>query len=108
MCGGKEMIIISQDKTEIINFDNVININITDCGEDGYLISAGFVVGRDDNYRDLGYYETEERAKEVLKEIVEKYSSYLELKGGVALMQGGMDIQPNIFNIPKVYEMPKE
>lgn len=102
------MIIISQDKTEIINFDNVININITDCGEDGYLISAGFVVGRDDNYRDLGYYETEERAKEVLKEIVEKYSSYLELKGGVALMQGGMDIQPNIFNIPKVYEMPKE
>ena len=32
------MIIVSQDKTEIINFDNVININITDCEGDGYLI----------------------------------------------------------------------
>jgi hypothetical protein len=51
--------------------------------------------------------EKEKRAKGVLKEIVEKYSSYLELKGGVAFMQGGMNIQPNIFNIPKVYEMPE-
>lgn len=101
------MIIVSQDKTEIINFDNVININITDCEEDGYLISAGFVVGRDDNYRDLGYYKTEERAKEVLQEITQKYSSYLKLEGGPAILQGQMDIQPNIFNIPKVYEMPE-
>ncbi len=56
----------------------------------------------------LGRYHTEERAKEVLQEIVKKYSSYLELKGGIAIMQGQMDIQPNIFNIPKVYEMPEE
>lgn len=81
------MIIESQDKTEIINFDNVININITDCEEDGYLISAGFVVGRDDNYRDLGYYKTEERAKKVLQEI-------------------GFYIRTEEKN--KVYRMPKE
>lgn len=102
------MIIVSQDKTEIINFDNVINISIADCEEDGYLISAGFIVGRDDNYRDLGYYKSEERAKEVLQEIVREYSGYLELKGGPAILQGQMDIQPNIFNIPKVYQMPEK
>lgn len=82
------MIIESQDKTEIINFDNVININITDCEEDGYLISAGFVVGRDDNYRDLGYYKTEERAKKVLQDII------------------GFYIRTEEKN--KVYRMPKE
>ncbi len=102
------MIIINQDKNELVNFDNIMCINITNCEEDGYLISAGFVVGRDDNYRDLEYYNTEERAKEVLAEIVQKYSSYLQLNGGPAILQGQMDIQPNIFNIPKVYEMPEK
>lgn len=102
------MIIINQEKNELVNFDNIMCINITDCEEDGYLISAGFIVGRDDNYRELGYYNTEERAKEVLAEIVQKYSSYLQLNGGPAILQGQMHIQPNIFNIPKVYEMPKE
>ncbi len=56
----------------------------------------------------IGLYKTEERAKEVLQEIVKKYSSYLELKGGPAVLQGQIDIQPNIFNIPKIYEMPGE
>ena len=69
------MIILSQDKTEIINLGNVINVNISDCGEEGYLISAGFIVGRDDNYRDLGYYQTEERAKEVLQQLLREYEN---------------------------------
>ena len=67
------MIIVNQSKDELVNFDNIMCINIIDCEEDGYLISAGFIVGRDDNYRDLGYYKTEERAKEVLREIVAVY-----------------------------------
>lgn len=48
------MIIVSQEKDEILNFNNIMNIQVTNCEEDGYLISAGFIVGRDDNYRDLG------------------------------------------------------
>ena len=102
------MIIVSQEKDEILNFNNIMNIQVTNCEEDGYLISAGFIVGRDDNYRDLGYYKTEERAKEVLQEITQKYSSYLKLEGGQAILKGQMDIQNNIFNIPKVYEMPEK
>lgn len=37
-----------------------------------------------------------------------KYSSYLILEGGPAIMQGQIDIQPNVFNVPKIYKMPKE
>lgn len=67
------MIIISQDK-EIINFDNVTRIFIEDFSEDG----DGFGIGADTNSAesqcwDLGYYRTEERAKEVLQEIADTY-----------------------------------
>lgn len=100
------MIIVSQDKTKIVNFDNLIQIYITQDEEE----TANFIryESVDSLYEDLGEYKTEERAKEVLQEIVKKYSSYLELKGGPAIIQGQIDIQPNIFNIPKVYVMPLE
>lgn len=93
------MIIVSQDKNEILNFNNIMNIQVTNCEEDGYLISAGFIVGRDDNYRDLGYYKTEERAKEVLQEITEKICE-------------GSNIQMNIEGIncevsKQIYYMPE-
>ena len=71
----------------------------------GYGIYAYF---EKDNWSVLAKYKTEERAKEVLQEIAQKYSSYLKLEGGPAILQGQMDIQPNIFNIPKVYEMPED
>lgn len=61
-----------------------------------------------DYQTEIGRYSTKRRAKEVLMEIIKKYSSYLQLDGGPALLKGQMDIQPNIFNIPKVYEMPEE
>ena len=96
------MIIINQERTKIINFEKIAEITAS-----GTKILVG-----DDIFipkgEEIAKYETEERAKELLQEIVEKYSSYLKLKGGAALMQGGMNIQPNIFNIPKVYEMPTE
>jgi 5'(3')-deoxyribonucleotidase len=98
------MIIVNQDKDNVINYDNVKSLWIDDNVLD--KTNTTFYINADDDF--LGEYKTEERAKEVLKEIVEKYSSYLKLKGGVAFMQGGMNIQPNIFNIPKVYEMPTE
>lgn len=61
------MIIVSQDKETIANFDR------TDClwvdyDEGKYTIEAS----SDINY-ELGTYKTEERAKEVLQEIIEKY-----------------------------------
>lgn len=69
------MIIVNQDNTEIMNFDNIMNINICGDDEDEYSISAGFI-GRDDTYRELGIYHTEKRAKEVLKEIYISYANW--------------------------------
>lgn len=89
------MIIFSQNKDEIVNFDNIINIMITDCDGD-FVISAVALVGIDDVYRELGYYKTEERAKEILQEIISKYR------------QWNKDANNAVTIIPKVYEMPKE
>lgn len=97
------MVIVSQDKKYIVNFDNVETIGVDICNGQYYLSCT-----YSDGNSTLGIYNTETRAKEVLQEIVKKYSSYLELKGGPAVIQGQVDVQPNIFNIPKVYEMPEK
>ena len=95
------MIIVSQDRKRIV--EN-LNLGIRNKGE----YNQNYVIYNTEIGEDLGEYATKERAKEVLMEIIKKYSSYLQLDGGPAILQGQMDIQPNIFNIPKVYEMPKE
>ena len=101
------MIIVSQDKTMIINFNNVEHIKIRKLpiNEIGYAIN---IETCSSNLERFAMYDTEERAKEVLQEIVQKFSSYLKLEGGPAILQGQINIQPNIFNIPKVYKMPED
>ena len=92
------MIIVSQNKDEIVNFDNIINIMITDCDGD-FVISAVALVGIDDIYRELGYYKTEERAKEVLQEIIQSYREYRTAE---------VDGYTNVLEETAVFEMPKE
>ena len=108
------MIIVSQDKMEIFNFNEIFRLYVDNWSNEEFATEPNCFCIKAEKSSDnmicafLGEYETEERAKEVLQEIVKKYSSYLELEGGPAILQGQMDIQPNIFNIPKVYEMPEE
>lgn len=68
------MIIVSQDKGKIINFDNMTRVYITfDEGDGDVCIRTETV---DSLYEDLGYYKTEARAKEVLQEIVKQKSIF--------------------------------
>lgn len=63
------MIIVNQDKTNIVNFDNIINIKYTDFT----YIGGGheiYCYGTKTEAIILGTYKTEERVKEVLQEIV--------------------------------------
>jgi hypothetical protein len=60
------MIIVSQNKDNIINFDNLTQ----DEEEKAYFIRFETV---DSLYEDLGEYDTEERAEEVLRDIVHWY-----------------------------------
>lgn len=64
------MIIVSQDKETIINFENITRISIVPPAEEGYKCAIAI-----NGCLDLGYYKTEERAKEVLKEIVQCYAN---------------------------------
>lgn len=84
------MIIVNQREDIIINFTNVISIYVKEkdvqvlmnCIEDALI---------------LGKYATEKRAKEVLQEIIERYTNWNNLVYG----------QPTGECSPK-YKMPKE
>ena len=94
------MIIVSQDKCTIVNFNNIQNIRIEPYGthikgKKIYKIFAGNFEGY---ATELGTYDTEERAKEVLQEIVSKYKTTLY----------NSKTNETVVNVSKVYEMPKE
>lgn len=89
------MIIVSQDKEIIINFDNSSYV----CKDDDAAVL--YARTSDGSEIEIGEYATEERAKEVLEEIVRKYVEYVELTSlGEGIKQ--------VYKLPKVYRMPKE
>ena len=98
------MIIVSQDKKAIINFKNLTEIYIStdeisanqDNEKENYYLRSESVCGL---YEDLGTYDTEERAKEVLQEIIKAYRKYR-----IAECDG----YTNVLRETAVFEMPKE
>lgn len=93
------MIILSQDKDNIVNFDNVVTIGINDFDvKSTWQRITAETIGTSTV---LGDYKTEERAKEVLQEIINKYKE-------VKATYNSYSQENKIMNIPKVYEMPKE
>ena len=90
------MIIVSQDKKTILNFDNVISAYVIrdafseEKGLENYNID--YSTNNEIN-KVIGTYATEERAKEVLQEIIDTYK--FNRKDAVLQAQA-------------VYEMPKE
>lgn len=91
------MLIVSQDKEEIVNFDKVESIWICSDEEGRFTIEATA-----DTNSSLGYYETKERAKEILEEIVKEYENVK------AIFDCTTRKIKNYINKPKVYKMPKE
>lgn len=95
------MIIVSQDKKEIINFDNLVSVYVIESyeakekGLEKYNID--FATTDEINFV-IGTYETEERAKEVLQEIISKYKTTLY----------NSKTNETVVNVPKVYEMPEK
>lgn len=67
------MIIVSQDKKMILNFKNIEAIGIGNPLEDKDGKFKILIETTSDNQYPIAEYETEERAKEVLQEIVEEY-----------------------------------
>lgn len=102
------MIIVSQDKMEIFNFDEIFRLYVDNWSNEEFATEPNCFCIKAEKSSDnmicafLGEYKTEERAKEVLQEIVRKYLEYATISN-----VSGNDIR-GIYNIPKVYEMPKE
>jgi hypothetical protein len=84
------MIIVNQERTKIINFEKITEITAS-----GTRILVG-----DDIFipkgEEIAKYETEERAKDVLQEIISKYKTTLY----------NSKTNETVVNVPKVYEMP--
>jgi ribonucleotide reductase beta subunit family protein with ferritin-like domain len=66
------MIILSQNKMMLINFDNISGIVIRKNNEDNMWQLQ--CKANEENKRILGKYKTEERAKEVLQDIITCYT----------------------------------
>ena len=101
------MIIISQDKDVLVNFDNVVNINIENCHngsikEEDFTFDISVYTASSELVR-MGQYKTEERAKEVLQEIVQIYVNGKKAVKGNTLF-GGFEWLPS----DTLYEMPLE
>ncbi len=92
------MIIVSQDKTSIINFDNISCIQIDPSFGNVGCIEINAESENGELY-ELGIYETEEKAKEVLQEIIQKYESAQSKLGNTYISLEKYDF---------VYEMPKD
>lgn len=76
------MIIVSQDKKMLINFNSIVSVYvIKNCVSKDYVseedkgYNIDFATNEEINFV-LATYKTEERAKEVLNEIIEAYRDY--------------------------------
>ena len=96
------MIIVSQDKNIIYNYDKIECIfAVPDFEDFGKKIKWEIKAHLDSDkcYR-LGVYKAEERAKEVLQEIIE----FLDRKSLVEMDRDGITMQV----LGNIYRMPKE
>lgn len=90
------MIIVSQDKDLIVNFDNVTVIGIAQSNSKEI---DSITVNGEEQY--LAEYKTKERAKEVLQMIIKEYKKVL------TTFNRGTG-QQRFYDLPKVYYMPED
>ena len=87
------MILVSQDKKKIINFERIAEVIVSDediCVSNNFEVQKGLIIAT---------YESEERAKEVLQEITEKICESSNIK---------MDIEGiNCVVSKQIYYMPE-
>lgn len=93
------MIIVSQNKISITNFDNVTTVEVNRLNDKEYRIKA-HLTNKGEIF--LAIYKTEERAKEVLEEIIKAYIESVKAQETTSMF--GFSIVPS----NTYYEMPKE
>lgn len=101
------MVIIGQEDKTIINFKriNFLNIEEADNNKFNILINYG-----NDMEGIIATYETEERAKEVLRDFIEAAKIYFERINGIDLIidDNNFEIIPINKDNTIIYEMPEK
>ena len=87
------MIIISQDKTDIINFENISWLYVE---SNDFTINVALKYGGSIS---IAKYKTEEKAKEVLQKLIQAYREYRTAE---------VDGYTNVLEETTVFEMPEK
>lgn len=98
------MIIVEQEKTYLVNFNNVSQITLAVNEEENEYAAIAQTIDKEEIA--LGVYGTEERVKEVLQEIQDSYCAFKILPFmNLSILNGyeGRDLK-NLIS----YQMPKE
>lgn len=90
------MIIVSQIKEMIVNFDTICVLGINKNNSKEILSTTN-----NGNTQTLAKYETRERAKEVLQDILKEYKKVL------TTFNRGTG-QQRFYDLPKIYYMPEK
>ena len=96
------MIIRSQDKKNIVNFNNIKNIKVQ-----GWESIFDICVAEYNFFEKIGTYSTEEKAIKVLDMIQQEYGRHIYGKGG-AMATADYYVPPFAFIPPKVFQMPED
>lgn len=96
------MIIVSQSKLLILNFNNLLGLGVKSSNDNKSIEIKAYEFGiKDIEGITLGRYKTLERAKQILQEITYKYQEYVQINSRATGVE-------RISVLPKKYEMPKE
>lgn len=91
------MLIVGQESDLIVNFERINFIKI-EPSENEYDIEINYA---DDDWDVIASYDSFDRAKEILAEIINAYKT-------VARVEGKEKGQPKFYNVPKVYYLPEK
>lgn len=96
------MIIRSQDKKSIINFDRVDTVRLSRCVEKGVIkehYQTDIFYDTEDTFGVLGTYSSEEKAIKVLDMICEHYDKVMDAR------YWNNEYQENYFKMPQDFEV---
>lgn len=108
------MQILGQSGDKMVNLDKIIALAIYKMGdwENGKEVEKKFRIlawpgNEEQDCFDIGDYATEERCKEIIKEIWEVYGEYFHRPASPEIPRGSSAIPELLFVPPKVYKMPE-
>lgn len=98
------MRIISQNGEWDLPYDRIV----IDKSDQKIYAQSNLISCTDDNFVEIAEYSTPKKADKAMELLHEKFLSYMQLQGGIGLMQGSVSVAPNIWVLPKIFKFPSD